>query len=50
MGVSAPLTRTPFNFPNNYFQACMNNEWMQIKTEQFDFCQTHSHETYFNCL
>ena len=23
MGVSAPLTRTPFNFPNYYFQAAI---------------------------
>ena len=26
----------------------MKNDCMQIKTKQFDFCETHLHETYFN--
>ena len=28
----------------------MKNDCMQIKTKQFDFCKTHFHETYFNCV
>ena len=28
----------------------MKNDCMQIKTKQFDFCETHLHETYFNCV
>ena len=28
----------------------MKNDCMQIKTKQFDFCETHFHETYFNCV
>ena len=28
----------------------MKNDWMQIKTKQIDFCETHFQETYFSCV
>ena len=28
----------------------MKNDSMQIKMNQFDFCEAHFHKTYFNCV
>ena len=47
MSVSAPLTKTPFNFPNNYFQASIKiYQWKKLCLQLCDKSVQNSQNKY----